>query len=268
MRILIDGYNLLHVSGILRRGLGPGSLERARTALLNRLAALLPPEERGETVIVFDAKEGPRDLPTEFVHQGMSVRFARDFEEADDLLEYLIRTHSAPRQLLVVSSDHRVQKAAKRRKAKTNDSEPWLQQLHLSASDVEVHESGTDPRREDLDPKQVVKWMREFGFEDEYAPPSLEHGSRSVSESEPPGETEPIERAAATPEVPADPPPSPSTNSRPKKPNLNPDSLPPSRLPPKQNPDRTRPKNLKREIDANPFPQEYLDELKDLEDLF
>ena len=45
MRILIDGYNLLHVSGILRRGLGPGSLERARNPLLNRLVTLLPPEE-------------------------------------------------------------------------------------------------------------------------------------------------------------------------------------------------------------------------------
>jgi predicted RNA-binding protein with PIN domain len=268
MRILIDGYNLLHVSGILRRGLGPGSLERARTALLNRLAALLPPEERAGTVIVFDAKEGPRDLPTEFAHQGMIVRFARDFEEADDLLEYLIRTHSAPRQLLVVSSDHRVQKAAKRRKAKTNDSEPWLQQLHLTASVVEIHDSGTDLRREELDPKQVVKWMREFGFEDEYAPPSLEQTSRSKSESQTPGETRPNESPTSTPVAPSNPPPPASTTSPLHKPELHSDSLRPSRLRSKQNPDRSQPKNLERELDENPFPQEYLDELKDLEDLF
>ena len=30
MALVIDGYNLLHASGILGRGIGPGSLERSR----------------------------------------------------------------------------------------------------------------------------------------------------------------------------------------------------------------------------------------------
>lgn len=266
MRILIDGYNLLHVSGILRRGLGPGSLERARNALLNRLVALLSPEERVETVIVFDAKEGPRDLPTELDHQGILVRFARDFEEADDLLEYLIRTHSAPRQLLVVSSDHRVQKAAKRRRAKVNDSEPWLNQLHLTETDTEVEEISPDPKRDPLDPRQVVKWMREFGYEDDFTPPSLEPAAESGSDAdasvepvpeEKTGESTPGHLASPKTTLPATSPKQSATRSEQTAP-----------APTTRNQDRSKPKNLEREIDANPFPQEYLDELKDLEDLF
>ena len=86
MKILIDGYNLLHVAGILGRSMGRRSLEKARLALLNRLSNLLDPDDRKETVVVFDAKDAPRHLPTEVVHKDITVRFARDFEEADDLL--------------------------------------------------------------------------------------------------------------------------------------------------------------------------------------
>lgn len=266
MRILIDGYNLLHVSGILRRGLGPGSLERARNALLNRLVTLLPPEERVETVIVFDAKQGPRDLPTEFDHQGILVRFARDFEEADDLLEYLIRTHSAPRQLLVVSSDHRVQKAAKRRKAKVNDSEPWLNQLHLTAIDTEVQDTSTDPKREHLDPQQVAKWMREFGYDDDFTLPSLEPSTESEKDPDASTPSASQKKTAQTTEEHLASPKTTSADSSPKQSNDGSDRTPPT--PTTRNQDRSKPKNLEKDIDANPFPQEYLDELKDLEDLF
>ncbi len=38
MPFLIDGYNLLHVTGILGTGSRAGTLERARLALLNFLA--------------------------------------------------------------------------------------------------------------------------------------------------------------------------------------------------------------------------------------
>ena len=41
MALIIDGYNLLHASGILGRGIGPGGLERSRSALLNFLAESL-----------------------------------------------------------------------------------------------------------------------------------------------------------------------------------------------------------------------------------
>src|SRR5262249_44389632 len=45
----------------------------------------------------------------------LHVRFAVGLDEADDLIELLIRRASSPRQLTVVSDDHRIQQAARRR---------------------------------------------------------------------------------------------------------------------------------------------------------
>ena len=55
MPLLIDGYNLVHVAGILGQGVGPGSLQRSRLALLNFLAESLTPGELPHTTVVFDS---------------------------------------------------------------------------------------------------------------------------------------------------------------------------------------------------------------------
>jgi hypothetical protein len=57
------------------------------------------------------------------------VLFAVDYDDADALLEELIARHSAPRKLTVVSSDRRLQRAARRRKARVMDSQAWYEEL-------------------------------------------------------------------------------------------------------------------------------------------
>src|SRR5262245_37959795 len=127
--ILIDGYNLLHVTGIFGRGVGPGTLHRSRTALLNVLAESIAPEEVAHTTIVFDSAEAPPGLPRQINHRGMTVHFASSYADADELIEELIQTHHSPRTLTVVSSDHRIQRAARRRKATPIDSDRWYAEL-------------------------------------------------------------------------------------------------------------------------------------------
>ena len=125
MAVIIDGYNLIAAVGILGRGVGPGSLERARLALLNFLAESLPSDEIGTTTVVFDAKNAPAGLPRTVNHRGLTVRFAARYPDADSLIEEMILEESAPRSLTVVSSDHRIQRAARRRKAAPADSDVW-----------------------------------------------------------------------------------------------------------------------------------------------
>ncbi|MHC4176667.1 MAG: NYN domain-containing protein [Planctomycetota bacterium] len=129
MSLLIDGYNLLSAVGILGRGVGPGSLERARLALLNFLAESLDPHDVPRTTVVFDAADPPAGLPRSVGHRGLTVRFASQYEDADALIEELIRADSAPRRLTVVSSDHRLQRAARRRKARFVDSDVWYGEI-------------------------------------------------------------------------------------------------------------------------------------------
>jgi hypothetical protein len=125
MATLIDGYNLLHATGILGRNVGPGTLERARNALLGFLAASLPESEQADTTVVFDAKNGPPGLPRELHQQGIRVLYAVGYANADGLLEELIRANSSPRRLVVVSSDHQIQRATHRRRATAIDSDRW-----------------------------------------------------------------------------------------------------------------------------------------------
>src|SRR5579862_2866460 len=122
MPILIDGYNLLNVAGVPVPARGKASLEKARLALLNFLAESLDPQEVPRTVVVFDAHDPPWGVPREMRHKGLLVRFAAREADADSLIEDLIRADHSPRSLTVVSSDHRIQRAARRRRARAVDS--------------------------------------------------------------------------------------------------------------------------------------------------
>jgi uncharacterized protein len=166
MPILIDGYNLLHVTGIVGHGSGPGGFERSRVALLNFLAASIDPKELPHTTVVFDAQHPPPGLPRVIEHRGITVRFAAKQETADELIETLIREHSAPRKLVVVSSDHAVQRAARRRRAKAIDSDAWYAELIRSRQQrAEASDEGLARPAVPLLEEDVNYWLRQFGGE-------------------------------------------------------------------------------------------------------
>lgn len=129
MRLIIDGYNLIHAAGILGHGVGPGGLERARKALLNYLVESLDPKLVSQTIVVFDAADAPPLVASKYQHRGLHVRFARGDGDADRVIEELVLAESAPRRLTVVSSDHRLHRAARRRRAQAVDSDRWFAQL-------------------------------------------------------------------------------------------------------------------------------------------
>src|SRR5436190_1624816 len=115
--LLIDGYNLLFASDVSAPRSGPPTLQRTREALLRFLADSLDPSILGRMIVVFDATQAPPGLPQELTIAGMKVLFSRRGQDADALLEDLIAAARAPRELIVVSSDHRVQRAARQRGA-------------------------------------------------------------------------------------------------------------------------------------------------------
>jgi hypothetical protein len=164
MALLIDGYNLLHASGILPRNVGPATLERARSALVDFLATAIDAAELSRTTIVFDAKEAPPGLPDAYDHAGMTILFARDYDDADVLLIELIRVDSAPLKLTVVSSDHQVQRAARRRRAKAVDSDRWCAELLRDRRLPRVSSDEPDVKPPaPLSALEVRHWLREFG---------------------------------------------------------------------------------------------------------
>ncbi len=166
MPLLIDGYNLLNATGIVGRGPGATSLQRSRLALLNFLAAAIDPCELPHTTVVFDAHDAPPGLPRVVQHGPLAVRFAPKNQTADDVIAELIHADSAPRRLLVVSSDHQVQRAARRRRAKAVDSEIWYAELLRARRQREEESSDALPRPPvPLLAEDVGYWLRQFGGE-------------------------------------------------------------------------------------------------------
>ena len=159
MALLIDGYNLLHVTEIV----GHGGLRGSREGLLRFLASAIEPRERPQTTIVFDAAEAPPNLPRTIVFEEMTIHFSSEYDNADELIEELIEAHSVPKSLLVVSSDHRLQRAARRRKAPFVDSDVWFADaLRRRAASRRPAPIGARPTGT-LSAEEIDYWLSEFG---------------------------------------------------------------------------------------------------------
>jgi predicted RNA-binding protein with PIN domain len=188
-RLLIDGYNLLFASEVFASPAGPPTLQRTRDALLQFLADSLDPKLRSRTIVVFDATQAPPGLPHELAIAGLKVMFSRRGQDADALLEDLIAAERAPRELLVVSSDHRLQRAARQAGAKYADSDQWLRELRSRQRPTEPAAGKPDNLLGNS--AELQKRLAEFGDVD----------SRRLEPADPPP------GAASSPPVPPEPPP-------------------------------------------------------------
>ncbi len=165
--LLIDGYNLLHAAGLARVRYAPGDLERQRQRLLAMLAEKLTPSEKLRCTVVFDAQDAPFNDSRESRVHDVAVLFAPQGGDADTVIEELLEKHPAAKQTIVISGDHRLHKAARRRGATPMDSEPFWEQLRQSPDQrqtitppLPVQSSAARPTPMKAD---VAAWMKEFG---------------------------------------------------------------------------------------------------------
>ena len=156
MKLIIDGYNLLHASGVFGAGRGAGAFEQSRAALLDMLADLLG-DEAADTVVVFDAARAPDGLPGRGTHRGIRVWFAREYPDADSLIEELVADATSPHPV-VVSNDRRLQAAARRRRARAVGCEEWLAAARAARRRDEPH----DAKPPEPGPEGADYWKRYF----------------------------------------------------------------------------------------------------------
>ena len=130
MDIIIDGYNLIFQCGLQTNSTADDMLEQSRNRLLQEITSFGGIEVAKKTTIVFDAAHRPMAAKTNrYRIKNVLVLYADRFDDADSMIEHLITRHTTPKKLTVVSSDHRLHKAALRRKAKPIDSEIWYDLL-------------------------------------------------------------------------------------------------------------------------------------------
>ncbi|MBI1369919.1 MAG: hypothetical protein GC162_14850 [Planctomycetes bacterium] len=163
MSLILDAYNVLHCSHVLP--------ERYASINALQLAAMLDRSnfDPGRLIVVCDGNPKPdEDLAlcdigrAELLHSGKS-------EEADDVIERLIDADTSPRKLTVVSNDHRIQRAAKRRRARVLSCETFLNQLARAFARYE-HQQHAKPRPPM--PNDPDAWMKKFGLTGHEPPPA------------------------------------------------------------------------------------------------
>jgi predicted RNA-binding protein with PIN domain len=166
--LIIDGYNLLYAAGMGRASYGPGDLERCRRQLQNFLVDKLTAAELSRASVIFDARLPPPDAPRLQMHGSLRILFATPHGDADLFIEELLAAHSSPKQVTLVSSDHRLQKVARNRRAKHIDSEVFFDDLerrrprgksdasHLSQEAAQKMAGG-------LSETEVAYWLAMFG---------------------------------------------------------------------------------------------------------
>ena len=168
MPTIIDGYNLIFTCGLEGKKRTPQSLEKARYRLISTVAAKSSDNKRSATTIVFDAKRLPiKETSADSVVDGIRILYAVDYEDADTLIEELIAACSIPKKLTVVSSDHRLQTAATRRKATAIDSDVWYDRLSDTSGPNE-HSSQAQPdhpneKQSSVKSLDSIDWANEFG---------------------------------------------------------------------------------------------------------
>ena len=154
MEYVIDGNNLLHAARAYLAGPpGRGQL----CAAVGRWAAA-----RGARVtFIFDGPEPPVGVLQQMRQAGVAVRFSPG-RPADELIEDIIDSAAAPRQLTIVSSDGAVRAAGRRRGCPCVKAEAFAKLL--------VEDQGPEeppaalPEKPTANRDETEGWLEAFGF--------------------------------------------------------------------------------------------------------
>jgi predicted RNA-binding protein with PIN domain len=162
--LIIDGYNLLHAAGWAQSRYAAGELEACRTRLLKFLAERLSSDEAVRTTVVFDARHPPVAAPRFLSHGLLRVLFASPHGDADRMIEELLENSASPRTITLISSDRRLQVAARNEKATSISSQDFLESLRSRKSAVaeQQRELAEKPDRV-TNASELDFWLRVFG---------------------------------------------------------------------------------------------------------
>ncbi len=159
MPTLIDGYNLLYAMGRLTARDGKKALEGARRWLLLQVTS---GHTGGEDVtVVFDGSAAPPGAPAVEEHDRIHFKFAHG-QTADDLIEDIIHDESSPRSLTVVSDDHRIKHAARRRGCQVMGCLDYYERLQQPAEAPPTPVAEVPAKPERSTPEETQRWLEAF----------------------------------------------------------------------------------------------------------
>jgi predicted RNA-binding protein with PIN domain len=155
---IIDGHNLLHTIIKLDELFKPVTdIQMCR--IINGFLKLTG--QTGE--LIFDGS-GPKEKNAYENLSHLEVFFAGGGMDADTIIENKIKADSAPKRLIIVSSDRRLRKAALVRKAASIKSDEFWTALNKQL-DKKRPEREPDAKRQGLSESETKHWLKIFGIE-------------------------------------------------------------------------------------------------------
>jgi uncharacterized protein len=130
IHIIIDGYNLIRQSAILS-ALDQQDIMLGREALVDTLAAYRKKKPHRITV-VFDGSRSPLFSQRRDRQKGISIRFSRKGESADDVIKRMARKERE--KALVVSSDKEIVNSAAASGAATISAPRFEEKIEMTAT--------------------------------------------------------------------------------------------------------------------------------------
>ncbi len=158
MPFILDGYNLLRALQKIDAYADLTEVELCR-CLAEFLRVV---NDRGR--IVFDGI-GPPDKRELLNIRGLDVSFSGHDSDADSVIERKIEQNTAPRRLVVVSSDRRLRAAAARRKAASMPVDVFWSALCKTLSRDAQKISEPREKREGITERQAEAWMDYFDLD-------------------------------------------------------------------------------------------------------
>ncbi len=211
--LVIDTFNVMHVGGVL-----PPELVVHTPAELAWLIAQSRYAGTPRVLICDGPMQGTGHTGPAATRVGEArVVYTGAGREADDEIESLLSKSTHPARLVVVSSDRRVIKAARLRRATSLKSDGFLRQL---AEDAARHKAEPLPKwvhEIPLDRLAVDQWLGVFGLDGEQAAGLGGSGGEDPRErpqsSQPPAQPPPAPDQSS--KQPAERPPTPSQSPSP-----------------------------------------------------
>lgn len=165
--VIIDAYNVLNVEGVLPAHLAaPDLVQLVALIRTSRYASQRPilvcdGHLSGAIRHTLAARSAGR--ASSVTLDGIEILFSGAGEEADDLIERLLAHFSGSARLLLVSSDRRLQRAARRAGGRYRQASAFLADLAADASLPRTPGRPEFARRTPLSRGETAFWMRVFG---------------------------------------------------------------------------------------------------------
>lgn len=152
MPYLIDGNNVL---GAFKKA----GHELARGQLVKMLVHLAA---KGEPVaVVFDGHRPPPALYRQMLDPAVEIEFSEK-APADDLIIERIAANTAPRRLIVVSTDRQIRQAAHRRRCRIVLSEEFVPLLIAACQAPADRPREAREKFRGLNQDETAEWLKEF----------------------------------------------------------------------------------------------------------